>query len=202
MSAIDLLSLFRRELELCKVQPGEVMAVLSGPNSRADYIEAFVAAGQQLGAEVFHLHLPQPTATGRQTPTTAQGALWGVTPLTGHRSGIEILKKAEHAGRPGRPPAFARATGDPEGRHARADGGRAAGHPGAHDGAARLARAGRGRRPQDRRRLRAAHHQPRRHGADLPARPVLALADPAIRLHRSARTLGPLPGRLRLHLAQ
>ncbi len=94
MSAIDLLSLFRRELELCKVRPGEVMAVLSGPNSRRDYIEAFVAAGQQLGAEVFHLHLPQPVASGRQTPTTAQGALWGVTPLTGHRSGVDILKKA------------------------------------------------------------------------------------------------------------
>jgi 2,5-dihydroxypyridine 5,6-dioxygenase len=94
MSAIDLLSLFRRELELCKVHAGEVMAVLSGPNTRADYAEAFVAAGQQLGAEVFHLHLPQPVASGRQTPTTAQGALWGVTPLTGHRSGIEILKKA------------------------------------------------------------------------------------------------------------
>jgi 2,5-dihydroxypyridine 5,6-dioxygenase len=94
MSAIDLLSLFRRELELCKVHAGEVMAVLSGPNTRPDYIEAFVAAGQQLGAEVFHLHLPKPVASGRQTPTTAQGALWGVTPLTGHRSGVEILQKA------------------------------------------------------------------------------------------------------------
>jgi 2,5-dihydroxypyridine 5,6-dioxygenase len=94
MSAIDLMSLFSRELELCKVKPGEVMAVLSGPSTRRDYIEAFVAAGQQLGAEVFHLHLPQPVASGRQTPTTAQGALWGVTPLTGHKSGVEILKKA------------------------------------------------------------------------------------------------------------
>lgn len=94
MSAIDLLSLFRRELELCKVKPGEVMAVLSGPNTRRDYIEAFVAGGQQLGAEVFQLHLPQPVASGRQTPTTAQGALWGVTPLTGHKSGVEILQKA------------------------------------------------------------------------------------------------------------
>ncbi|QQE07579.1 2,5-dihydroxypyridine 5,6-dioxygenase [Cupriavidus sp. ISTL7] len=31
----------------------------------------------------------------RQTPTTAQGALWGITPLTGHRSGVEILKRAD-----------------------------------------------------------------------------------------------------------
>ena len=94
MSAIDLLSLFRRELELCKVHPGEVMAVLSGPNTRPDYAEAFVAAGQQLGAEVFHLHLPQPVASGRQTPTTALGALWAVTPLRWPVSGVDILKKA------------------------------------------------------------------------------------------------------------
>ncbi len=30
MNAIDLMNLFRRELELCKVKPGEVMAVLTG----------------------------------------------------------------------------------------------------------------------------------------------------------------------------
>lgn len=94
MSALDLLGLFRRQLELCNVHAGEVMAVLSGPNTRPGYADAFVAAGQQLGAEVFHLHLPKPMASGRQTPTTAQGALWGVTPLTGHRSGIAILQKA------------------------------------------------------------------------------------------------------------
>ncbi|MCT9116081.1 2,5-dihydroxypyridine 5,6-dioxygenase [Cupriavidus gilardii] len=95
MSAIDLLALFRRELELCKVHQGETMAVLSGPGTRPDYVAAFIAAGQQLGAEVFHLNLPQPVTAFRQTPTTAQGALWGITPLTGHRSGVEILKRAD-----------------------------------------------------------------------------------------------------------
>jgi 2,5-dihydroxypyridine 5,6-dioxygenase len=92
MSALDLLDLFQRELELCKVGPGEVMAVLSGPGTRPFYAEAFVAAGQRLGAEVFHLHLPQPMKSAGATPTTAQGALWGITPLTGHKSGVEILK--------------------------------------------------------------------------------------------------------------
>lgn len=95
MSAIDLLNLFRRELELCKVGPGEVMAVLTAPNSRADYASAFVAAGQQLGAEVFRLDLPAPAQDPGATPTTAQGALWGRTPLTGHRSGVEILKQVD-----------------------------------------------------------------------------------------------------------
>jgi 2,5-dihydroxypyridine 5,6-dioxygenase len=94
MSALDLLSLFTRELELCKLRPGEVMAVLTGPQTRPDYAEAFVAAGQNLGAEVFRLDLPASRQDFGATPTTAQGALWGRTPLTGHRSGVEILKRA------------------------------------------------------------------------------------------------------------
>ena len=94
MSAMDLLNLFTRELEFCKVKPGEVMAVLTGPQTRGDYAEAFVAAGQRLGAEVFRLDLPAPLHTAGTTPTTAQGALWGRTPLTGHQSGVEILKRA------------------------------------------------------------------------------------------------------------
>jgi 2,5-dihydroxypyridine 5,6-dioxygenase len=95
MSAIDLLGLFRHELELCKVKPGEVMAVLSAPNTRPDYAAAFVAAGQQLGAEVYRLDLPSPQRDFSAIPKTAQGALWGRTPLTGHRSGVEILKQAD-----------------------------------------------------------------------------------------------------------
>jgi len=94
MSAIDLLNLFKRELELCKVKRGEVMAVLTGPNTRPDYGPAFVAAGQHLGAEVFRLDLPAPMQSFGKTPTTAVGALWGRTPLTGHRSGVEALKRA------------------------------------------------------------------------------------------------------------
>lgn len=95
MSAIDLLNLFHQELELCKVKPGEKVAVLSGPNTRPDYVTAFMAAAQQLGAEVFHLNLPTPTRSFGNPPTTAQGALWGLTPLTGHRAGVEILKGAD-----------------------------------------------------------------------------------------------------------
>ncbi|MDX3907652.1 MAG: 2,5-dihydroxypyridine 5,6-dioxygenase [Pigmentiphaga sp.] len=94
MSALDLLALFRRELELCKVTQGETLAVLSGPNTRQDYVDAFLAAGQQLGAEVFNLNLPAPVKSFG-TPTTALGAVWGRSALTGHRSGVEVLKKAD-----------------------------------------------------------------------------------------------------------
>ncbi|MGE0290553.1 MAG: leucyl aminopeptidase, partial [Bradyrhizobium sp.] len=95
MMTLELLTLFRRELELCKVSPGEVVAVLTGPNSRPDYASAFVAAARQLGAEVFRLDLPAAAQDASQTPTTAQGALWGRTPLTGHRSGVDILKRVD-----------------------------------------------------------------------------------------------------------
>jgi 2,5-dihydroxypyridine 5,6-dioxygenase len=94
MTSMALVDLFRRELELCKVKEGEVMAVLSGPNTRQDYIDAFIGAGQLLRAEVFHLNLPAPLMPSQSGPTTAQGASWGRTPLTGHRSGVEMLKKA------------------------------------------------------------------------------------------------------------
>jgi len=93
MNPIDLIELFTRELTLCKVKQGEVVAVLTGPGTREDYPPAFIAAGQQLGAEVYRLDLPALRSYGA-APTTAQGALWGKTPLTGHRSGVEILKRA------------------------------------------------------------------------------------------------------------
>lgn len=93
MGAIDLVDMFRRELELCKVKKGEVMAVLTGPRSRTDYAEAFLAAGQQLGAEVFRLDIP--ASATFEAPTSAQGALWGKTALTGHRSGVRMLQQAD-----------------------------------------------------------------------------------------------------------
>jgi len=94
MNPIDLLDLFRRELELCGVKRGEVVAVLTGPQTRSDYALAFAGAGQQLGAEVFRLDLPAPKWVDHG-PTSIQGAAWGRTPLSGHQSGIEVLKKAD-----------------------------------------------------------------------------------------------------------
>lgn len=93
MNAIDLLDVFRRELELCKVKQGEVLAVLTGPQSRPEYAAAFLAAGQQLGAEVFRLDIP--ASATYEAPTTAQGAFWGKTPLSGHRAGIKVLQQAD-----------------------------------------------------------------------------------------------------------
>lgn len=89
-SSIDLVHLFTEELKLCKLVPGEVMAVLSGPHSRADYAAAFMTAGRQLGAEVFRLDLPEAPARLGAGDKAANRSL-----LTGHRSALDTLKRAQ-----------------------------------------------------------------------------------------------------------
>lgn len=78
-----------RELELCRVRPGETVAVLSQGNDRADMAEAFIAAISRLGATAFHVRVPD-TVTGLAN----EGGAWlvGATPLAGQRAVIEALK--------------------------------------------------------------------------------------------------------------
>ncbi len=89
-SPIDLVHLFTEELKLCKLQADEVMAVLTGPHSRSDYAMAFMRAGRALGAEVLRLDLPETPATLDGTGVAANRSL-----LTGHRSALETLKRAD-----------------------------------------------------------------------------------------------------------
>ena len=84
----DMIALFRAELELCKVGPGQVMAVLSGGTTRADYAQAFLVAGRDLGAQVFHLNLPPKSAVSGRYEV-------GRTPLAGQRAAIEALKSSD-----------------------------------------------------------------------------------------------------------
>lgn len=60
-----LLSLFRRELELCNVRPGENIAIYTEGGEAAEYAEAWATAAVALGATPFHLDLPaQAPSTG------------------------------------------------------------------------------------------------------------------------------------------
>ncbi|MEY2192015.1 leucyl aminopeptidase [Neobacillus sp. BF23-41] len=83
----EMVSLFKRELELCKLKPSETMAVLTSGEIRADYAKAFLTAASQLGANAFELKLP-PVKQG------AAGS-FGITPLTDNRVAVECLKKAD-----------------------------------------------------------------------------------------------------------
>lgn len=89
-SPIDLVHLFSEELRLCKLRADEVLAVLSGPHSRADYVEAFLAAGRALGAEVFCLDLPAAHFVPAGDERSRNCSL-----LTDQRHAIESLKRAD-----------------------------------------------------------------------------------------------------------
>jgi 2,5-dihydroxypyridine 5,6-dioxygenase len=84
----DMIALFRAELELCKVGPGQVMAVLSSGTERADYAQAFMVGGRELGADAFHVNLPP-------KPEVSTRYEVGRTPLAGKRAAIEALKSAD-----------------------------------------------------------------------------------------------------------
>jgi 2,5-dihydroxypyridine 5,6-dioxygenase len=83
----EMVELFSRELELCKVTPSETIAVLTSGDVRADYARAFMEAATKLGANAFQLNLPQ-------ADRGASGS-FGQTPLTDNRVAVDILKKAD-----------------------------------------------------------------------------------------------------------
>jgi 2,5-dihydroxypyridine 5,6-dioxygenase len=83
----ELLDLFRKELELCRVKEGEVVAVLSAGNEQPVYAQAFMIAAQDRGASAFHVDVPR-----RQT--NVAGVI-GRHPLSGNRAAVEALKRAD-----------------------------------------------------------------------------------------------------------
>ncbi len=84
----EMLDLFRAELALCKVKPGEIVAVLSGGTDRADYAQAFMVAAQSLGATALQVNVP--------TYGLAKAAgVQGRHPLVGNQPAIDLLKRAD-----------------------------------------------------------------------------------------------------------
>ncbi len=73
-----LASLFRQEFELCRVRPGETIALLSDLNARRDYVRAAFAAAGELGAHVYELCVnatPSWTKVGVETIGACKGTL-------------------------------------------------------------------------------------------------------------------------------
>jgi len=87
----DMVTLFRRELELCGVREGETVAVLSELEALRDYAAAFMTAARDLGAHVFNVNvLPASTvAAGDKVGNV------GKTALAGNRPAIDALKSAD-----------------------------------------------------------------------------------------------------------
>src|SRR5882757_2366445 len=76
------------QLRLSGVHEGEKVIVLSQGGERLDYADAFLAAGQRLGARMYHLRLPAPL------PTSGAWAV-GETGLAGNPEAVEALKQAD-----------------------------------------------------------------------------------------------------------
>jgi 2,5-dihydroxypyridine 5,6-dioxygenase len=84
--------LCERMLALCRLHENESFVVLSQGDERAEYVDAFLTAGQRLGANVMNVRLPYSSSA-----TSGEVGVWtvGKTPLSGHRPAIEVLKEAD-----------------------------------------------------------------------------------------------------------
>ncbi|MEK1929858.1 MAG: leucyl aminopeptidase [Pararhizobium sp.] len=86
--AHHVVNMFKEILKLSDVRAGETLAVLSEGTVRTDYAPCFLAAAQDLGANVFHLNLPSRAAYAGQLQ-------FGKSGLVGNRAAIESLKSAD-----------------------------------------------------------------------------------------------------------
>src|SRR5438046_9769066 len=68
-----LVQLYRRELELCRVQKGETIAVVSDLATRREDVQAAFAAADDLGADIYELCVNAlPSCSKARGPTSGQ----------------------------------------------------------------------------------------------------------------------------------
>lgn len=92
MSAPTFAELCRAELELCGVEAGTTVAVLSQGHQRLHYVDTFMQAAASLGATAYNVRLAQESAN-----LDGDVGTWevGETPLAANRPAIEALKAAD-----------------------------------------------------------------------------------------------------------
>ncbi|MQA92045.1 MAG: 2,5-dihydroxypyridine 5,6-dioxygenase [Gemmatimonas sp.] len=89
--AAELIDLFKREFELCRVHDGEVVAVLSEPATRPEYITASTGAATVLGAAVFEVRVP---ARGWSVHTNVRGIVASVPALMHPSQRLDAIREA------------------------------------------------------------------------------------------------------------
>ena len=83
----ELVKLYGSVLDLCKVKPGEVLAVLTEGGDRAADVDAYLTAAEARGAHALQVNLRRrPPAPGVKTKQTS---------LTGNAPAVEALKAAD-----------------------------------------------------------------------------------------------------------
>ncbi|CAL9641827.1 2,5-dihydroxypyridine 5,6-dioxygenase [Streptomyces sp. enrichment culture] len=93
LAPMDLVELFRKELELCKVTAGESLVILAEPASRSEYVEAAFAAALALKAHVIQATLPGGSPVPLPSSRTGSGA--GLTSLDDNPLALSLLQGAD-----------------------------------------------------------------------------------------------------------
>lgn len=88
MQINSLIEICLHQLKMSGVHEGEKVVVLSQGRDRLDLADAFMAAGQKLGALMYHMRLPEPL------PSSGTWQV-GVTGLAANPEAVEALKKAD-----------------------------------------------------------------------------------------------------------
>ena len=55
LNPAQLVGVFRKEFELCQVTRGETIVLLTNLNTRRDYVQAGMAAAEELGADIYEI---------------------------------------------------------------------------------------------------------------------------------------------------
>lgn len=87
-SQLEMVKLFKAQLELCAVKPHEIVAVMSEGDIRADYADAFLLAIREIGATGFQVRVPLREVRDMRSLT-------GRTAIANNRGVIETLKKVD-----------------------------------------------------------------------------------------------------------
>ncbi|MDM0108056.1 hypothetical protein QTH97_24120 [Variovorax sp. J22R24] len=78
LNPAKLISLFRKQFELCRVGPGQTVAIVSDLGTRREYIEAAFAAAQDIGFDIYEMcvnAIPGWTSVGVATIGKCKGTL-------------------------------------------------------------------------------------------------------------------------------
>ena len=88
----ELVPLFRRMLERCKLQPTESLVILTEPDTNQEYASAMYGAARSIGAETLTIMVP--SAPPEQVPVMRTGNV-SSSILSSTRFAVETLKRAD-----------------------------------------------------------------------------------------------------------
>jgi 2,5-dihydroxypyridine 5,6-dioxygenase len=90
-AAVDLVPMFARELALCRLREGEVVAILTEPATHRPYADAAAAAAASAGASVFEVSVP---GLGWEIATPVRGIVASVPALADESPRLAAIRAA------------------------------------------------------------------------------------------------------------